>query len=925
MIGMTSRPIINRVSSLPPLSIQSYERYLPTAFDESLTILQKINKIIQQLNHIGQVSNDLVKQWNDLMDWIVGNGLTDIVSDEIDKRIADGRFDQLIYSIVGDLRKLETVDKTDMVNAMNEVNKIATENDLEIGDISKLITEDVSNLVNAINELKKDADINRQAPVSIGEATGYGVISGLKVTQQEVLAMAVEIGNDIDQNIVHLPNGIRYTLESIALPVKPSHATLNRRDIVYVNKDGIISYLSGTNANNPITPDLPEGSVLLAEIIVNAKDTTVNDTDIVDKRELKSLNDLLTNNKSNIIQAINEIITSLNDVINNAVGNVGNLQTKDKTTVVNALNEVVTNIGNKDTLNTSSKDTIVNAINELLQSMVDADVEMDERLTQSIHDSITNVLSEIGERNGLNTLNKNTIVSAINEVLSNVGDLNDLNTTVKTSVVESLNEVLRMVNENVTDVLETVTEQLEQRVKKEDMTVNVKDFGAIGNGIADDTNAIINAINSLKGDGSVYFPTGRYNITRTINLKSGVSLYGDGLFSSVIQTNIQNLTMFAMLFPSSTGANLSIENLQLYCLNTGIKGFVCTHVNRFHLRNIAFFGCDVNVSIDGGGLNRIDDCISCGTQDLKSGQIWLGSTDDTKFGCVFTSINNYRIENNGKGVVSPAIHFRRAVGVRCNNIITNDSDYTGTCLLFENDCQGITVENSIIVGYNYGAIFRQGSGVQNAPVFCTLSNVDFDQCLTNSILINEGNWLHFKGGHITSSRVGEESKAVVVVSKKSSWIRFDDIQIGGYRKTGGAGFVLIDTEHVSITGCLIDENDMGIALDGVNTNLQIKDNTILRTTFPIAGNPVGNGNVVMNNHGIRANDKVGTPTLPKSDVGIKNTYGYPVRIFVTGGAVNMISIDEIGALFNGGMILLMPNETLKINYAEEPNWNWIAY
>ena len=71
----------------------------------------------------------------------------------------------------------------------------------------------------------------------------------------------------------------------------------------------------------------------------------------------------------------------------------------------------------------------------------------------------------------------------------------------------------------------TVQEKLQE-------VVSVKDFGAIGNGIADDTDAIqaaINAVTSLSGaskGGEVFIPPGYYRTTAPILMKHGVSLRG---------------------------------------------------------------------------------------------------------------------------------------------------------------------------------------------------------------------------------------------------------------------------------------------------------------------------------------------------------------------------------------------------------------
>jgi hypothetical protein len=61
--------------------------------------------------------------------------------------------------------------------------------------------------------------------------------------------------------------------------------------------------------------------------------------------------------------------------------------------------------------------------------------------------------------------------------------------------------------------------------------VNVKDFGAVGDGVADDTVAIQAAINSLPSRGGIVtFPAGKFRTTAKITVKSFVTLQGAGKF-----------------------------------------------------------------------------------------------------------------------------------------------------------------------------------------------------------------------------------------------------------------------------------------------------------------------------------------------------------------------------------------------------------
>jgi len=57
--------------------------------------------------------------------------------------------------------------------------------------------------------------------------------------------------------------------------------------------------------------------------------------------------------------------------------------------------------------------------------------------------------------------------------------------------------------------------------------VNVKAYGAVGNGVADDTSAIQNAINSNPGR-TIYFPAGRYLVSSAITIANTITLFGDG-------------------------------------------------------------------------------------------------------------------------------------------------------------------------------------------------------------------------------------------------------------------------------------------------------------------------------------------------------------------------------------------------------------
>jgi Pectate lyase superfamily protein len=83
--------------------------------------------------------------------------------------------------------------------------------------------------------------------------------------------------------------------------------------------------------------------------------------------------------------------------------------------------------------------------------------------------------------------------------------------------------------------------------------VSVKDFGAVGNGIADDTAAIQAAITAVAiAGGSVLFPAGTYNITSPLKTFSNVALVGTDTTASIISKSTTTVGSGSNLARSGT-------------------------------------------------------------------------------------------------------------------------------------------------------------------------------------------------------------------------------------------------------------------------------------------------------------------------------------------------------------------------------------
>ena len=186
----------------------------------------------------------------------------------------------------------------------------------------------------------------------------------------------------------------------------------------------------------------------------------MNVTSILENNLIGKLEDLHTDDKYRIVNAINEIHDDLGDLddlttdikgrpntfvdaineLDARIGELPNLKTAAKTNIVSAVNEVDDNVGPIENLTTVNKGNTVLAINELDSEVGDlANLHTENKNT--LVDSINEVHDDLGTLSNLTTDVKSTAVDAINELDTRVGELSDLTTADKTNTVAAINEV----------------------------------------------------------------------------------------------------------------------------------------------------------------------------------------------------------------------------------------------------------------------------------------------------------------------------------------------------------------------------------------------------------------------------------------------------------------------------------------------------
>lgn len=149
---------------------------------------------------------------------------------------------------------------------------------------------------------------------------------------------------------------------------------------------------------------------------------------------------------------------------------------------------------------------------------------------------------------------------------------------------------------------------------KLDDIVNIKDFGATGNGIDDDTVAINRALQQIYKSGIseidprtrriIHFPAGTYLISSSIKVPPFAVLIGDGVQSTIVTINVGNqpaITLCDSLF--QTGINIGINSaltpqfigfnrMQVTTSNTSRQQPLMTvdSASSLNFVNVGFFG-----------------------------------------------------------------------------------------------------------------------------------------------------------------------------------------------------------------------------------------------------------------------------------------------------------------------------------------------
>jgi Glu-tRNA(Gln) amidotransferase subunit E-like FAD-binding protein len=124
---------LKSIQTVYPKYIKQYKDIL---LDPNSDVETKVDTIVQSLNRVSANEQQLVNNWNQVMQWAMNDGLDAAVSTQIAALEASGYFDSLLTSLFNSELGTETLATTsqDIKGAINEVKGVADSNTSALAD-----------------------------------------------------------------------------------------------------------------------------------------------------------------------------------------------------------------------------------------------------------------------------------------------------------------------------------------------------------------------------------------------------------------------------------------------------------------------------------------------------------------------------------------------------------------------------------------------------------------------------------------------------------------------------------------------------------------------------------------------------------------------------------------------------------------------
>lgn len=247
---------------------------------------------------------------------------------------------------------------------------------------------------------------------------------------------------------------------------------------------------------------------------------------------------------------------------------------------------------------------------------------------------------------------------------------------------------------------------------KLDDFASVRDFGAIGDGIADDTESINRALFQLycrdtntQVRRTLYFPAGTYRVTDTILVPTYAKLVGEGADCSIISLDPDDSSI-------PTYVAQLVDNQQQSGVNIGSNGATPPYDIE-----ISAMGFQSTIATD---LFLIEDAT----------QVYFDSTD------FYGPLTQADITSNLAGDDIAAVRFASTVNYICSQITFNSCRFKGLTYGINTlqQVKGLTVSNSSFDTLYQGVVIGDGAVVNGGPTGVRIIHNQFDSIYAQGVI-----------------------------------------------------------------------------------------------------------------------------------------------------------------------------------------------
>jgi hypothetical protein len=141
-----AKPQMQKVQKLT-FDLQSYyRRYLPSAYDSSLSIYEQLTNIIEYIRLLTEVTNEMLEKWNEVIEWLLNEGLEEAVLDVMNQWLEDGTFEKLInQKVLGDINDKVDEYKKEVDVQSNYLGRVRSQNITDQYYYWKRVNENIKN------------------------------------------------------------------------------------------------------------------------------------------------------------------------------------------------------------------------------------------------------------------------------------------------------------------------------------------------------------------------------------------------------------------------------------------------------------------------------------------------------------------------------------------------------------------------------------------------------------------------------------------------------------------------------------------------------------------------------------------------------------------------------------------------------------